>query len=207
MLEHLPRTSEDLIVIRCSAQFQFSKMMAELEFDSIDSDEFRRLFRRNSSLLDPLEAMCEIPFDSRRKSRYSNGTFGVLYASLDEETAISEITHWFRRWLYGEHRIKNGYYIRFSVHFSGELIDITTMRNDWPSLTSDTHKEFCKSIATEARMIGLDAIIVPSARSKEQNGKNLVVFSKASLEQPTDSRYLRLTYNSKADAVEYTWIS
>lgn len=58
------------------------------------------------------------------------------------------------------------------------------MRNDWPSLTSDTHNEFCKSIATEARMIGIDAIIVPSARSKDRNGKNLVVFPKPHWNSP-----------------------
>ena len=176
MLEHLPKTSEQLTVIRCAVQFQFSKQMDRLDLGSVDSDEFRALFHRHSHLLDPLEVQCDLPFRSRRESRYSSGTVGVLYASLNEQTALSEITHWFREWLYGEHGIKDGYYIRFAVHFSGKLIDITPMSNHCSSLTSDTHDEVCKSIATEARQIGLDAIIVPSARSKNQNGKNLVLF-------------------------------
>lgn len=206
MLEHLPKTSKELVLIRCAVQFQFSKQMDALDFSSVDSDEFRALFHRHSHLLDPLDVQCDLPFRSRRASRYSSGTFGVLYASLDEQTAVSEITHWFRQWLYGELGIENGYYIRFSVHFSGVLIDLTPMSNHWASLTSDTHDEFCKSIATQARKIGLDAMIVPSVRSKDQNGKNLVVFSRGSLGQPADSLYLKLTYNSENDAVEYTWL-
>lgn len=206
MLEQFPSTSEELIIVRCSAQFKFSRKMATLELDSVDSNEFRALFHRNSNLLDPLDLLHELPFRARRESRYSDGTFGIFYASLEEETAIAEITHWFRKWLHGQLGMRDGYYIRFSVHFSGKLIDISAMRNDWPSLTVDTHDEFCKSIANEARVIGVDAIIVPSARSKDLNGKNLVVFSRGSLGQPADSRYLKLTYNSENDAVEYTWL-
>lgn len=206
MLEQLPRTSEELVVIRCAVQFRFSKQMESLDLGAVDSDEFRALFHRNSSLIDPLDVQCDLPFRSKRTSRYSNGTFGVFYASLDEQTAIAEITHWFRKWLHGERGMRDGYYIRFSVQFSGELIDISAMRNRWPSLTSDGHDELCKSIANAARGMGIDAMIVPSARSKDSNGKNLVVFSRNSLGRPVDSGFLKLTYNSEDDSIEYTWI-
>lgn len=206
MLEQLPRTSEELVVIRCAVQFQFSKQMESLDLGSVDSDEFHALLHRNSSLLDPLDVQCDLPFRSRRASRYSNGTFGVLYASLDEQTAIAEITHWFRKWLHGERGMRDGYYTRFSVRFSGELIDISAMRNQYPSLTSDTHDELCKSIANAAKGMGIDAMIVPSARSNDHSGKNLVVFSRKSLGHPSDSRILKLTYNSEDDSIEYTWV-
>ena len=166
----------------------------------------RAMLERNQNLLDSQDLLCEIPFRSRRESRYSDGTFGVLYASLEEETAIAEITHWFRHWLYVRHGIRNGYYVRFSVHFAGQLKDITAMIGDWPSLVSDAHDVFCKLIATEARMIGLDAIVAPSVRSKDQLGKNVVVFSRDSLEHPTDLRYIRLTYNCETDTIEHNWI-
>ena len=206
MLERWPRTSEELVVIRCAVQFQFSKQMDSLGLGSVDSDEFRALFRRHSRLIEPLDVQCDLPFRSRRASRYSNGTFGAFYASLDEQTAISEITHWFRKWLHGERGMRDGYYIRFSVHFSGELIDISAMRDRWPSLTSDAHDELCKSIANAARGMGIDAMIVPSARSKDSNGRNLVVFSRNSLGRPADSGFLKLTYISEDDSIEYTWI-
>lgn len=206
MLEQFPSTSEELMIVRCSVQFEFSRKMAALELDSVDSDEFRALFHRHSNLLDPLESLRELPFRARRESRYSDGTFGLFYASLEEETAIAEITHWFRKWLHGEHGMRDGYYIRFSVRFSGEVIDISAMRNAWPSLTFDTHDALCKSIANEARVLGADAIIVPSARSEDPNGKNLVVFCRDSVVHPTDSRYLKLTYDSENDTVEYTWL-
>lgn len=206
MLEQLTSTSEELVVIRCAVQFWFSKQMDSLDLDSADSDEFRALFRRNSNLIDPLEVQCDLPFRSRRVSRYSNGSFGVFYASLDEQTAIAEITHWFRKWLHREGGMRDGYYIRFAVCFSGELIDISAMRNRWPSLTSDAHNEHCKSIANAAKRMGIDAMIVPSARSKDPKGKNLVVFSRDSLGHPADPRLLKLTYISEDDSIEYTWI-
>lgn len=206
MLERWPRKSEELVIIRCAVQFQFSKQMDSLDLGSVDSDEFRALFRRHSRLLKPLDVQCDLPFRSRRTSRYSNGTFGVFYASLDEQTAISEITHWFRKWLHGELGMRDGYYLQFSVRFSGELIDISALRNHCPSLTSDTHDDSCKSIASAGRGMGVDAIVVPSARSKDRDGKNLVVFSQNSLGRPADSQFLKLTYNVEDDSIEYTWI-
>lgn len=207
MLEHLKGTRREFIAIRFAVQFDFSRKMEELGLDSSESDEMRAMLERNQDLLDSPDLLCEIPFRLRRESRYSDGNFGVLYASLEEETAIAEITHWFRHWLYVRHSIRNGYYVRFSVRFAGQLKDISAMSDDWPSLISDAHDVFCKLIATEARTSGLDAIIAPSVRSKDQLGKNVVVFSRDSLERPADLRYIRLTYNCETDTVEYNWIS
>ena len=207
MLGPLEETHGDFVIIRFAVQFEFSKKMAALGMNSSDVDEFRALLRQDLDLLGSPDRLCEIPFDSRRESRYSDGTFGVFYASLDEGTAISEITHWFTQWLYGDQGIRIGYYTRFLVQFGGQLKDITVMKNHWHSLTSDAHDRFCKSIATEARTSGLDAIVVPSVRSKDQSGKNVVVFSKDSLGHPTDFRFIQLTHSSETDEVEYQWIS
>lgn len=207
MLEHLRETRRDFVVIRFAVQFEFSRKMKELGLDSSESDEILAMLEHNQNILDSPDLLCEIPFRSRRESRYSDGTFGVLYASLEEETAIAEITHWFRNWLYVRHSIRSGYYVRFSVHFAGKLKDIIAMSDDWPSLISDSHDIFCKSIATEARTSDLDAIVVPSVRSKDQLGKNVVVFSRDSLGHPKDLRYIRLTQNDVTDTVDYNWVS
>ena len=207
MLDPLEETHGEFVMIRFAVQFEFSKKMAALGMNSSDADEFRALLRQDLDLLGSPDCLCEIPFRSRRKSRYCDGAFGVFYASLDECTAISEIIHWFKQWLYGEQGMRIGYYTRFSVRFRGQLKDLTVMRDHWPRLTSDTHNRFCKAIATEARTSGLEAIVVPSVRSKDQLGKNVVVFSKDSLGHPTDLRLIRLTHNSETDEIEYEWIS
>jgi hypothetical protein len=145
------------------------------------SDDIRRA--RDLKLLDDIDAFKREPFSqpiwrvvregrdpilgSASKGRWSNGTFDVLYTSVEQDGAIAEIysllslqpvfpskTRWFA------HKLK------VSAKQTLKLADIATLNRLGVDTVHYTDRQYDRTqeIADVAYFLGFDGLIAPSAR-------------------------------------------
>lgn len=68
---------------------------------------------------------------------------------------------------------------------------------DWPELVGDDYA-FCNKIGAEARHLGLDGLVTPSAR---HSGANQPVFCRRAISDPRQERTLAMTYDPETGSV------
>ena len=122
-------------------------------------------------------APLQYPFEQVTASRYSDGTFGVLYGSLDMETTVYETVHHMIRYTLGIEGV-SGEIIReravYLIRFNAILLDLTTKGSEFPELLSDDYA-FTQQIGKRVSSERHPGLLVPSAR--KPNGINTVVFN------------------------------
>jgi hypothetical protein len=100
----------------------------------------------------------------RNDTRYSDGTFGVLYTALERETAASEYAHWAP--VLVSPVAGRTIMLRLSLIsclFDGATKDVRPFLSVWPWLVSDDYG-LCQQLSLLARADGLAALFAPSAR-------------------------------------------
>lgn len=113
---------------------------------------------------DTITDMARIPFRSPSRGRYSDGTYGVLYAARGHRTASREAAHSQRR--YYNPPVGRQYPVRYpllSWMIDGNAKDIRRFLKEFPWLISDDHT-LCRELGARARAAGLACLIAPSAR-------------------------------------------
>lgn len=105
--------------------------------------------------------------------------------------------HWFPGSLGQPAETRTIYYQRFSCVFSGTEKDLRPQASEWAGLIADDYA-FCNDLGAEARQLGLDGLIVPSAR---HSGANQPVFQRGALEDPRREGLVAMTYNPKTRSV------
>lgn len=142
-------------------------------------------------------APLQYPFTHITASRYSDGTFGVLYGSLDMETTVYETVHHMIRYTFGIEGI-SGEIIReravYLIHCNAILLDLTSKGIEYPELLSDDYaytQQIGKRVSSERH----PGLLVPSAR--KPGGINAVVFNPDVLSNARINCYLIYRMNLK----------
>ncbi len=149
-------------------------------------------------------APLQYPFSNITESRYSDGTFGVLYGSLDLETTVYETVHHMIRCELGVEGI-SGTIIReravYLVHCNAILLDLTGKTADFPELISNDYT-FTQQVGKRVSSEGHPGLLVPSARKAD--GTNVAVFNPSVLSNARVSCYLvyRMDTGRKVVTVE-----
>ena len=101
-------------------------------------------------------------------SRFSDGSFPVLYTALEATTAQAEVAHWFRK-LYVGAFPRAAYYRRMQCDFSGRLVDLRRELDANPYLVSSGEEGYpsCIAVTRQALSVNLDGFLTPSARMPE----------------------------------------
>lgn len=146
--------------------------------------EIQTLLKRFGYPTDPLEILSQSldARDGRRpRTRFSDGSFPVMYTSLDSDTAESEVKHWLPSYIGDPYSVRPAYYSELSILLSGSERDLRPRLPDWSMLIHPTDYTFCNQIGREAFDSGTDYLVTWSARNRAQKGVNVPVFQQAAL--------------------------
>lgn len=114
---------------------------------------------------DPLEA-------SRARGRWSDGSFDVLYTSLERSGAVAEIFALLSSQPVFPSQIGwRAHRLSVRLHSSLQLVDLAALESLGIMATdySERRYELSQAIAEAAHFLGFDGIVVPSARWKCRN--------------------------------------
>jgi len=129
-----------------------------------------------------------------RESRFSDGSFGVYYAGLDEDTAIAETVFHQERRL----RETNEMAIELDMRcYSGTVVSsLDDIRGKGFSQLQDSRLETwptCQRFGQEQRTDGSLGLLYKSAR--RSGGECVAAFKPTAVSRPTQSRHLRYCWN------------
>lgn len=160
-----------------------SEVVQFLESQGGPKDLVDQIFKRKSRLA-----------KTNYATRFSDGSFPVLYGSMEHQTAEAEAKHWFSRHVSGKPAgERTVWYTRFTYRFSGKVKDLRPTQRKWPALTHDNDYKFCNKLGTEAVEAGLDGLLAPSARSK--GGTNLPAFARRAVNNFGEGELVSITYH------------
>ena len=169
MLEQLPNKDVSMDLVRLARDPDVDHFFEDQRLDQTGVDEVMQLLESRGIATKPSDLVDQV-FERKPRlagiTRFSDGSFPVLYGAKEAQTAEAEVKHWF-----GEHigvptRARTASYMRFSYRFSGEVKDLRSKQADWPSLTDDTGYGFCNKLGAEATAAGLDGLLAPRRGTK-----------------------------------------
>ncbi len=209
LLDEIPTIRNHRRIYRLANLLWDDQFLAELELDALGERELREILVA-AGYETSLEKLWDTPFRPKRrlgmKTRYSDGFHSVFYSSLDPKTAEAEVEYWFRKGFGGSpQNQRSAYYQRFTCLFEGEEKDLRDKQSEWPDLVHDSDYTFCNRIGAEAVRLGLDGLVVPSAR--RENGSNLPVFKRPAIRDPEPQDVVKITLTPQTGGIATTDIS
>jgi len=157
-------------------------------------------------------APLQYPFTNITASRFSDGTFGVLYGSLDVATTVYETVHHMVRYHLGIEGL-SGEIIReravYLIHCNAILLDLTARGREYPELLSGDYT-FTQQIGKRVSSEGHPGLLAPSARNA--GGINTTIFNPDVLSNDHINCYLlyRMDMRRRVVSVEreqgVTWL-
>ena len=127
-------------------------------------------------------------------TRFSDGSFPVLYGAIGARTAEEEAKHWFSKQVSGNPKnTRKVWYMRFKYRFSGKVKNLWTKKIEWSDLTHDNDYRFCNKLGAEAKEAGLDGLLAPSAR--KEGGTNLPAFARRAVNDFREDEFVTITCN------------
>ena len=190
MLEEVVRRRFDGVMFRLAGRRSVQRTAEKLGLTGGDLRDFEDAIGSESIA----RILLSDPFDEKLfpdmppfgfPTRFSDGSYPVLYASLSRETSEEELRHHRRRDAL-EHVDR-----RLPVHMwayrcrlNGQVADVRTRHEDWPWLTSDeTLNPDCLKVGKEAHeAVDIDALLAPSAR--HEGGTTVPTFNQEALSDP-----------------------
>lgn len=212
MLDEIESKPCRLSVYRLASYESDADFLRALGLDDADGlQEMQELFQ-SSSVHSGADTLLDRPFRSRgqywrrrqrqlTRTRFSDGTFPVFYASLEIQTSEAEVKHWL---LHGLPELPTQprtlyYYCQFKCDFKGTVKDLRPMLRQWPNLTHPTDYAFCIELGSEAVGMNLDALLTPSAR--RSCGTNVPIFKRGALSNVQEMEMVSLTIDYKHRSV------
>ena len=200
MLETLPIQTERTDLIRLAIRPDFSEFLQEQGLDDEGIGEVLRFLDSRGIAIQP-ENIVDQAFKVKPQlaktnyaTRFSNGSFPVLYGSLEVQTAEAEVKHWFSKQISGRPtHVRTAWYMRFTYRFRGNVKDLRPKQTEWPALTHDHDYGFCNELGVEAADAGLDGLLVPSARN--EGGTNLPAFARQAVSNFSEGEFVAITYD------------
>ena len=199
MLEIIPAQETQQIVTRFAGHQTDDEFLRGQELNLEQIREMKALLH-SRRMSDSLEDFIDEPFNPKRRiwrrghypSRFSDGSFPVLYFSLETETAEAEVKHRFCSEFAGNPSgRRRAWFSRFTCDFQGEAKDLRPMESVWNGLTHGSDYAFCNELGAEAVAVGLDGLLAPSVR--KAGGTNLPVFARRALSNPREHSVIAVT--------------
>ena len=135
-------------------------------------------------------------------NRFTDGTYGVFYASLTIETAIAETSYHRVRFLQATDEPAQELDMRvYSVDLKAELHDIRGMRESHPAFYHPTSYAMSQKLAGRLRAEGSDGIVYQSVR--DEGGECVGVFRPRLLTNCRQERHLCYVWDGAAIAMIY----
>ena len=206
MLETIPNQVRRRQAFRFATLSMGEDLLSELNLDLQSGNELRALLADSGygaqfdELLDgPLQPKPRL----RSRTRFSDGSFPVLYSSLDAATAEAEIRHWFPRYSAEPQDRRTAYYQGFNFTFDGVEKDLRPKVQEWPNLVHATDYSFCNQLGAEARRLNIDGLVTWSARHE---GANLPIFARRAVGDPELGSVVAMTYDPDTGNVSVQYL-
>ncbi len=166
-LEQLAQSEYHSATYRFEADDDLTAALELLELEPHEIRAFASKFKLPVQAISANERV-QSPFNRPRHSsltRFSDGSFSVLYTALEATTAQAEIAHWFLKLNVGPFP-KAAYYRRMQCDFSGRLVDLRPELEANPYLVSSDEEGYpsCIAVTRQALSVNLDGFLTPSAR-------------------------------------------
>ena len=208
MLEEIPTRHIQETVVRFASRQTDTDFLRDQEMSREQIAEMKELLN-SRGMSDSLEELINTPFDPKRRlwkrgyyaSRFSDGSFPVLYFSLEAQTARAEVRHRFCAEFAGrpsDHR--TAWFSRFTCDFRGNAKDLRPMQPKWPDLTHGSDYTFCNRLGEEAVSADVDGLLAPSAR--KSGGTNVPVFARRALSNPREHALVGVTCGASNGTIE-----
>ena len=134
--------------------------------------------------------------------RFTDGSYGVFYASLTVETAVAETTHTRVRFLAATDEPAQELDMRvYAVDLTADLHDIRDLRDERPALYNPAYYAESQHFAAELRDAGSDGIVYDSVR--DDGGECVAVFRARLLSNSRQERHLCYVWDGTMIATVY----
>ena len=134
--------------------------------------------------------------------RFTDGSYGVFYASHSVETAIAETTHTRVRFLAATEEPAQELDMRvYAVDLTADLHDIRGLRDEHPALYDPVHFATSQHFAAGLRDAGSDGIVYQSVR--HDGGECVAVFRPRLLSNCRQERHLCYVWDGTAISMIY----
>ena len=181
-------------VFRLASIANHIEALNKLGLDAQSEREMRELLQITGYWQSPNE-LFQIPFRQRRRrpwaTRFSDGSFPVLYCSLEPDTAKAEVQYWFSKFSGRPSHRRSGYYRQISCSFEGTTKDLRPKLAAWPDLIHPDDYTFCNRLGAEAIQLELDGLLTPSARRSD--GTNLPIFRSQAIAMASEDDLITIT--------------
>jgi len=146
-------------------------------------------FPPTPEILAPLIDACE--------SRFSDGTFGIWYSALDEQTTISETLYWTYKWWKKDIEAAKNPYVTDRKIFQAKIktaktYNLTSMAKEFPELMHKNDYTFCRSIGKYAKENSVEALLTLSVR--HDGGICVPIFTPDIIEKIQFMRFYHYTF-------------
>lgn len=193
-LDAIPTRQSKYQVFRLASIASHVEALNKLGLDAQSDREMRELLQITGYWQSPNE-LSQTPFRQRRRrpwaTRFSDGSFPVLYCSLEPDTAKAEVQYWFSKFSGRPSRRRSAYYRQISCSFEGTVKDLRPQLAAWPDLIHPNDYTFCNRLGVEAIRLGLDGLLTPSAR--RPNGVNLPIFRSQAIAMANENDLITIT--------------
>lgn len=182
MLDDILTFPADHKIFRFANLIKDSEALRALGLDPSNVETFSDYLTPYSAndLLDaPFQIKPQIDKASFPQSRFSDGSWSVFYAALEQATTEAEIVHHYLKPALGKpSQPRTVYFDRLSCHYRGNTKDLRPKLSQWSKLVSNDHG-FCQELGRKAIAEQLDGFFAPSAR--RDNGTTVPVFQRRAL--------------------------
>ncbi|WP_030538610.1 RES family NAD+ phosphorylase [Sphingobium sp. DC-2] len=136
--------------------------------------------------------------------RFTDGSYGVFYASLTVETAIAETVHHRTRFLEATEEPAQEIDMRvYAVDLEADLHDIRAMRDSDRAYYHPTSYAMSQELGRSLRYAGSDGIVYMSVRDESGEGECAAVFRPRLLSNCRQERHLCYVWDGRAIATVY----
>ena len=205
MLDQIPVKKVSTDLVRLASYRDIDEFFADQQLDASSAEEVVRLLESRGIATKPRDLVDQVfkrkPLlaRTRYRTRFSDGSFPVLYGAMEVQTAEAEVEHWFRKHVGAPTRTRTASYVRFTYHFNGEAKDLRPKQAEWPGLTDDQDYGFCNRLGAEAVSVGLDGLLTPSARN--EGGTNVPTFNKQAVSGFSEGDLVAVSYEPHTGVV------
>ncbi|RIV92810.1 RES domain-containing protein [Aurantiacibacter xanthus] len=134
--------------------------------------------------------------------RFTDGSYGVFYASLTIETAIAETRHHRTRFLAATEEPAQEIDVRvYAVDLDADLHDIRAMRDSHPAYYHPTSYAVSQDLGRALRDAGSDGVVYASVR--DEGGECAAVFRPRLLSNCRQERHLCYVWDGRAISTIY----
>jgi hypothetical protein len=195
------RREKEITAVRCALHQDRAGTLAKLgaSEDLVASSTSAANAARIAKAVQNFSSVWEQPskVEKAKPSRYSDGSYNVLYTATHDETAKAERLHWAAEYVFkpklGERIF--GFFL-YTCRVKGKCLDYTKgWKRRRKEMVHPTDYSYCHGIARKAVSDGIDYLIVPSAR--KLGGYCVPIFNKKACKIVAEQKLFDVYWDAK----------